>query len=320
MTTPNDGQPTYDAAWYPDANIPGTERWYDGNAWTEHTRPIESITAPTEVYSQANTSASVAAPAANLHSAPVLNSSASAPVEPGTTTMLKRPWFKRKAIVIPVGIVAGLIVISGISGALGGDKQNDSVVASDDKKTAEAVADEPIEEVETETEMVAVPTALVGMTAADAAAALTAAGFKPSFDGDGAWKVLSIAPADAELEKGAKVVLTLEQPPAMTLGQKNAVDSAQSYLRFSAFSRAGLAQQLTSQYGEGYDPADADFALAYLEQNGLVDWDAEAAESAKSYLDMTSFSRDGLYDQLTSEHGEQFTPEQANAGLAAVGY
>jgi len=297
--------------------MPGTERWYDGNAWTEHTRPIESVTAPTEVYSQANTSASVAAPAANLHSAPVLNSSA-ALGEPGTTTASKRPWFKRKAIVIPVGIVAGLIVISGISGALGGNRQDDSVIAADDKKTAEVVADEPIEEVEVE--MVAVPTGLVGMTAADAAAALTAAGFKPSFDGDGAWKVLSIAPTDAELEKGAKVILTLEQPPAMTLGQKNAVDSAQSYLSFSAFSRAGLAQQLTSQYGEGYDPADAEFALAYLEQNGLVDWNAEAAESAKSYLDMTSFSRDGLYKQLTSEYGEQFTPDQANAGLAAVGY
>ena len=46
----------------------------------------------------------------------------------------------------------------------------------------------------------------------------------------------------------------------------------------------------------------------------------EAAEAAKSYLDVMSFSRDGLFDQLTSSHGAGFTADQANAGLAAVGY
>ncbi|MFG2625963.1 DUF2510 domain-containing protein [Streptomyces sp. NPDC048473] len=28
--------------WYPDAAAPGTERWWDGTAWTAHTRPIAS--------------------------------------------------------------------------------------------------------------------------------------------------------------------------------------------------------------------------------------------------------------------------------------
>ncbi|WP_454111422.1 Ltp family lipoprotein [Microbacterium aurum] len=70
----------------------------------------------------------------------------------------------------------------------------------------------------------------------------------------------------------------------------------------------------------GKDPADAEFAHAYLEQNKLVAWNAEPAECAKSYVDMTSSCRDGLHDQLTSDYGEQFTPEQANAGLAAVGH
>lgn len=39
MTTPNEGQPTYPAGWYADVNAPGTERWYDGIAWTAHVRP-----------------------------------------------------------------------------------------------------------------------------------------------------------------------------------------------------------------------------------------------------------------------------------------
>ncbi|MFD4943281.1 DUF2510 domain-containing protein [Streptomyces sp. NPDC058409] len=29
--------------WYPDAATPGTERWWDGTAWTAHTRPITSV-------------------------------------------------------------------------------------------------------------------------------------------------------------------------------------------------------------------------------------------------------------------------------------
>ncbi|WP_405809422.1 DUF2510 domain-containing protein [Streptomyces sp. NBC_00210] len=33
MTTP--------AGWYPDSNMPGTERWWDGAAWTAHTRPVQ---------------------------------------------------------------------------------------------------------------------------------------------------------------------------------------------------------------------------------------------------------------------------------------
>ena len=51
-----------------------------------------------------------------------------------------------------------------------------------------------------------------------------------------------------------------------------------------------------------------------------ADWGAEAVESAQSYLEYSSFSRDGLYQQLTSEYGEGFTPDEANYALSAVGY
>lgn len=96
--------------------------------------------------------------------------------------------------------------------------------------------------------------------------------------------------------------------------------AAEDYLEFMPFSRAGLIEQLTSEYGSGYELADAEFAVSALEETGKVDWNVEAAEAAQSYLDTMSFSRSGLYEQLTSEYGAGFTPEQANAGLAAVGY
>ncbi|MYW31902.1 DUF2510 domain-containing protein, partial [Streptomyces sp. SID2119] len=34
--------------WYPEAGTPGTERWWDGTAWTAHTRPAAAHPAPYE--------------------------------------------------------------------------------------------------------------------------------------------------------------------------------------------------------------------------------------------------------------------------------
>ena len=102
----------------------------------------------------------------------------------------------------------------------------------------------------------------------------------------------------------------------MTLAQEQAVEEAQSYLDYSGFSEQGLLEQLTSQYGAGFEKADAQFAIDYLKP----DWNAEAAESAASYLESGSFSRSGLLEQLTSEYGAGFTRSQALAGLKAVGY
>jgi hypothetical protein len=106
--------------------------------------------------------------------------------------------------------------------------------------------------------------------------------------------------------------------PSMTAAQQQAVDSAQSYLSDGqGFSYEGLLGQLTSSYGEGFAKPDAEFAIRYLHP----DWDAQAVESARNYLnDGQGFSRDSLIEQLTSSYGEGFTYSQAlyavnNAGL-----
>jgi Host cell surface-exposed lipoprotein len=92
---------------------------------------------------------------------------------------------------------------------------------------------------------------------------------------------------------------------ASTPGQRNALRSAESYLRSSAFSKSGLVGQL--KY-EGYSSSDARWAVAHVR----VSWNAEAVESAKSYLRSSSFSRQGLIEQLEYEG---FTHSQAVYGV-----
>ena len=96
---------------------------------------------------------------------------------------------------------------------------------------------------------------------------------------------------------------------ALTPGQKNAVKSAESYLKFKGFSRLGLIDQLIY---EKYSQEDATFAV----DNVQVNWNDEAAQSAKSYLSFKSFSRQGLIDQLVFE---KFTPAEATSGVTAAG-
>jgi hypothetical protein len=95
-----------------------------------------------------------------------------------------------------------------------------------------------------------------------------------------------------------------------TLGQKNALEAATSYLDYSAFSYSGLIDQL--EY-EGYTTDEATYAA----DNCGADWNEQAALCAQSYLDYSSFSRSGLIEQLEYEG---FTTTQAEYGAKAVGY
>lgn len=96
----------------------------------------------------------------------------------------------------------------------------------------------------------------------------------------------------------------------MTMGQKNALGSAKSYLELMAFSHDGLVEQLES---EQYTHDEAVFAA----DNCGADWNEQAAKAAASYLDLMSFSRDGLIEQLEFDG---FTAEQADYGATQNGY
>ena len=63
---------------------------------------------------------------------------------------------------------------------------------------------------------------------------------------------------------------------------------------------------------EGYSTADATWAVDRVS----VDWNEQAAKSAKNYLSFTAFSRSGFVDQLKFEG---FSSEQAEYGVSQTG-
>ena len=89
---------------------------------------------------------------------------------------------------------------------------------------------------------------------------------------------------------------------------QQAYDAAKSYLSLGqGFSEQGLLQQLTSSAGGGFTQAQAESAINYLHP----DWDAQAVDAAKGYLQLGGFSQASLLQQLTSSAGGGFTEAQA---------
>jgi len=101
-----------------------------------------------------------------------------------------------------------------------------------------------------------------------------------------------------------------------TAGQSNARRSAEQYLSMgNGFSRAGLINQLSSSFGEGYSLSDATYGVDATR----TDWNVQACLSAKTYLGVSPFSRRGLIQQLSSSAGEKFTKAEAEYGARCAG-
>ena len=105
-----------------------------------------------------------------------------------------------------------------------------------------------------------------------------------------------------------------EEDEVVPFEYEQALKSAQNYVDTLHFSRQGLKQQLTSEYGSGFSEEAAEYALEHVD----VDYKEEAVEAAQSYLDAMSFSRQELKQQLTSEYGSGFTEEEAEYALDQV--
>lgn len=120
---------------------------------------------------------------------------------------------------------------------------------------------------------------------------------------------------DAESEPPAEEKEPAQPAPAgeenVSREQKSALRAAEHYLDTMPFSKEGLYEQLTSEYGNNYP----DEAARYAVENVQADWNEQALKSAKNYLEIMPMSDNELFEQLTSEFGEKFTPEQAQYAI-----
>lgn len=119
-------------------------------------------------------------------------------------------------------------------------------------------------------------------------------------------------------EEDAAIAVDYLEQEELVDWDEQAVLEAENYLDYSSFSRAGLIQQLSSEYGSEFTEEQAEKAVTYLEEEGLVDWFEQAVLEAENYLEYTSFSRSGLIEQLSSEYGSGFTYEQAEYAAQQV--
>lgn len=96
--------------------------------------------------------------------------------------------------------------------------------------------------------------------------------------------------------------------PAQSLA---ALESAKIYAGMD-MSEKGVYEQLISDYGDRFSPADAQYAMAHLTG---INWNENARKSAESYQKDQSMSTSAIKDQLTSSYGEGFTNEQAQYAI-----
>ena len=93
---------------------------------------------------------------------------------------------------------------------------------------------------------------------------------------------------------------------------QNALTKGLSYARNLHMSKKGVYDQLTSSYGEGFSADAAQYAIDNMTG---VDWNANALAKAQEYYTGMSMSKSAVYDQLTSEYGEQFTTSEAQYAI-----
>ena len=301
--------------WFPDQSDITQLRWWDGQAWTEHTHPVN----PAEAQRT-----DVAPP-----------SRAVMAVQPvGASSASKKPWYLRWW-----AITAAVLVVLSVLGNLMPDEETSGAAAKEPSR-APSASSSPSVEPATETDAEVEPVDTDGDGVLDDEDFLPEdpkvqteddvdtdkdgvpdykddfpknAEYSKDADGDGVADQVDDFPKDERYSKdsdGDKVADSEDDFPAdpsrskITAAMENAIDAASSYLDYSAFSRSGLIEQLEF---EDYATADATFAVDFLK----VNWNEQAFESAKSYLDYSSFSLQGLIDQLVFEG---FSYEQASYG------
>jgi len=117
--------------------------------------------------------------------------------------------------------------------------------------------------------------------------------------------------ASNKIYEGDEVTVTYSLGKKPTTEELNALAKAESYSSLMYMSKAKIYNQLTSDYGEGFDKEAAQYAI----DNIKADWNYNALQKAKSYQSTMNMSKKKIYQQLISEYGEQFTKSQAQYAI-----
>ncbi|MCC3299663.1 Ltp family lipoprotein [Arthrobacter caoxuetaonis] len=89
---------------------------------------------------------------------------------------------------------------------------------------------------------------------------------------------------------------------------QSALKQAESYSDFAHLSKAGLYDQLVSEFGGKFSAEAAQYAV----DNVQADFKENALAQAQTYQDDMNLSPEAVRDQLVSEYGGKFTPEEAD--------
>ena len=117
-------------------------------------------------------------------------------------------------------------------------------------------------------------------------------------------------PVEAPVEEEAPVAEE-EAEPSVPAEYTSALTSAETYSDMMHMSKAGIFDQLTSEYGGQFTEDAAQYAVDTID----ADWNNNALESAKTYQNEMAMSPAAIHDQLTSEYGGQFTSSQADYAI-----
>ena len=140
----------------------------------------------------------------------------------------------------------------------------------------------------------------------------------------GNWKVTEQSAAEGDVIKASEeITLTChhidndedeEEEDGTPKEYKKALKKAQRYSDNLHMSKAGIYDQLTSEYGENMSKEAALYAIDNVE----ADWEENALKKAESYANRSHMSKAGVYNQLVSEYGEQFTDDEAQYAIDNV--
>jgi hypothetical protein len=101
------------------------------------------------------------------------------------------------------------------------------------------------------------------------------------------------------------------ETPDVPTEYKSALAQAKNYSDTMHMSKAGLYDQLVSEYGGQFTPEAAQYAI----DNVKADWNKNALAQAKNYQDTMHMSPAAVRDQLVSEYGGKFLPEEADYAI-----